>query len=119
MSFVLGALVVLVLAGLWFTKNIDDCNYGINFIDFSDIYNVKHYATSPNLLASFIKIEEYKEFESESQTENKNWIGSSHFFFVMKGNCDFMIDNESNNLSSGDIIIVPFFNTLKIKMNYE
>ena len=64
-----------------------------------------------------VKIEEYKEFESESQTENKNWIGSSHFFFVMKGNCDFMIDNESNNLSSGDIIIVPFFNTLKIKNN--
>ena len=102
------------------SKNIDDCNYGINFIDFSDIYNVKHYATSPNLLASFIKIEEYKEFEyqSESESENKNWInGSSHFFFVMKGNCEITTEYEINNVSSGDIIIMPLFNLLKIKNN--
>jgi gentisate 1,2-dioxygenase len=101
------------------TKNIEDCNYGINFIDFSDIYNVKHYATSPNLLASFIKIEGYKEFESESECEKKNnWInGSSNLFFIMKGNCEIITDSEINNVSSGDIIIIPLFNSLKIKNN--
>ena len=103
-----------------FTKNIEDCNYGINFIDFSDIYNVKHYATSPNLLASFIKIEGYKEFESKCECDYKNnsWInGSSHLFFVMKGNCEIITDSEINNVSSGDIIIIPLFNVLKIKNN--
>ena len=103
-----------------FTKSISECNYGINFIDFSDIYNVKHYATSPNLLASFIKIEGYKEFESkyECDYKNKSWInGSSHLFFVMKGNCEIITDYEINNVSSGDIIIMPLFNTLKIKNN--
>lgn len=102
-----------------FTKSISECNYGINFIDFSDIYNVKHYATSPNLLASFIKIEGYKEFESECECEkNNNWInGSSHLFFIMKGNCEIITDYEINNVSSGDIIIIPLFNVLKIKNN--
>ena len=100
------------------TKNIEDCNYGINFIDFSDIYNVKHYATSPNLLASFIKIEGYKEFECESEKKNNSWInGSSNLFFIMKGNCEIITDSEINNVSSGDIIIIPLFNVLKIKNN--
>ena len=42
------------------TKNINQCNYGITFIDFSDLYNVSHKATSPNLLASFIKLKLYE-----------------------------------------------------------
>ena len=101
-----------------FTKSIYECNYGINFIDFSEIYNIKHYATSPNLLASFIKIEGYKEFKSESEEKNNNWInGSSHLFFIMQGNCKIITEYEVNNVSSGDIIIIPLFNTLKIKNN--
>jgi hypothetical protein len=38
-------------------KNIHDCDYGITFLDFSEIYNVNYNASSPNLLASFIKIQ--------------------------------------------------------------
>ena len=37
-------------------KNIKDCHYGFTFIDFSELFNVDHICTSPNLLASFIKI---------------------------------------------------------------
>jgi gentisate 1,2-dioxygenase len=96
------------------TKSIDDCNFGINFINFSDIYNIKHYATSPNLLASFIKIEGYGDFEFPK----KSWINSSsNFFFIMQGNCVIHNDNEINNVSSGDIIIIPLFESLKIKNN--
>jgi len=101
-----------------FTKSIYQCNYGINFIDFSEIYNIKHHATSPNLLASFIKIEGYKEFKSESEEKNNNWInGSSHLFFIMQGNCIITTEYEINNVNNGDIIIMPLFNTLKIKNN--
>jgi gentisate 1,2-dioxygenase len=97
------------------TKNIEECNYGINFINFSDIYNVKHYATSPNLLASFIKIEVDQEFEMINK--NNIFNCSSNFFFIMQSNCNITTDNETNNLNSGDIIIIPFFNNLKIKNN--
>jgi hypothetical protein len=37
-------------------KNIDECDYGITIVDFSKIFNVSHRSTTPNLLASFIKI---------------------------------------------------------------
>ena len=36
-------------------KNINDCDFGITFIDFSKLFNVDYKSTSPNLLASFIK----------------------------------------------------------------
>jgi hypothetical protein len=38
------------------TKNIKECDYGITFINFSEIFNIDYNSTSPNLLASFIKL---------------------------------------------------------------
>jgi hypothetical protein len=40
----------------FYEKSINDCNFGINIIDFSNIFNVSHKSTTPNLLASFIKL---------------------------------------------------------------
>ena len=51
-------------------KNIIDCSYGITFIDFSDIYKVNYKSTSPNLLASFIKIKPNASLDVCDETDN-------------------------------------------------
>ena len=40
----------------FFEKGVSECDYGIHLVDFSDIFHVSHRATTPNLLASFIKV---------------------------------------------------------------
>jgi gentisate 1,2-dioxygenase len=105
------------------TKNIDDCNYGISFIDFSQIYNVDFKASSPNLLASFIKIhhnDSLKELEINSNDSSFN--SSSNLFYIMKGDCEIILnnsdhDNDKFQLSCGDIFISPFFSSIKIVNN--
>jgi gentisate 1,2-dioxygenase len=112
------------------TKNINDCEYGITFIDFSEIYNVEYKASSPNLLASFIKMgkndNSVKEINFHHNESSLN--SSSNLFYVMKGNCRLCLKNtESDNdnsvfdLSCGDIFISPFFNSMEIlnKSNEE
>ena len=93
------------------TKNIKDCDYGINFINFSDIYKSEHESTTPNLLASFIVL---KPGENISLEKESNYNSSSNLFFIMQSNCEINIDNELFNLSSGDILISPCFNKLDI-----
>jgi len=100
------------------TKNITDCDYGINFIDFSEIYNVKHKSTTPNLLASFIKLKEKDNIILDNYLENKDFHdtnATSHLFFIIQGNCKFLSDNESFIVSDGEIFITPNFNLLNIK----
>jgi hypothetical protein len=46
-------------------KNIQDCSVGINFIDNGSVYNVDYKATSPNLLASFIVLDENQGYEND------------------------------------------------------
>ena len=79
-------------------KNIDDCNYGITFIDFSELFNVNYKSTSPNLLASFIKIENTKNIQFENnniEDNNSNFInGTSHLFYILQGSCKILIDDE-------------------------
>ena len=94
------------------TKNINDCHYGINFINFSKIYNVDYKYTSPNLLASFIKIEENGEYISRDSNLSLN--GSSHLFYIIEDRCDFIVDSETFSLSSGDIFISPVFHSVLI-----
>jgi gentisate 1,2-dioxygenase len=98
------------------TKNINDCDYGITFIDFSDLFNVAHKSTTPNLLASFIKIKE-NELLSLDNSEQENYInGTSNLFFVMQSNCEIIIDNdETINLGCGTILISPCFKSIQIK----
>uniref|UniRef100_A0A6C0KQM2 Cupin 2 conserved barrel domain-containing protein n=1 Tax=viral metagenome TaxID=1070528 RepID=A0A6C0KQM2_9ZZZZ len=103
------------------TKNIKDCNYGITFIDFSDIYNTKFKASSPNLLASFIKIQPNNIFTKEMEIQDYCALNaSSNLFYIMNGSCEIFLNDEENEsfiLSSGDIFISPYFFSIKLVNN--
>jgi gentisate 1,2-dioxygenase len=95
-------------------KNINDCDYGITFVDLSEVFNTTYKSTTPNLLASFIKI---KPDDSSMEFYNKSYInGTSHLFYILQGNCEIFIDNdELINLDCGDIVVTPCFQTMQIK----
>ena len=63
----------------FYEKTIDECNYGINIVDFSEIFNVSYKSTTPNLLASFIKL-----ISNDSIELNNNQViefnATSHLF---------------------------------------
>ena len=99
----------------FYEKNINECNYGINIIDFSHIFKVSYKSTTPNLLASFIKIETNGKIEFNNIQCNE-FNASSHIFYILKGNASIHIDNETEKIvHSGDILISPCFSSLKIK----
>jgi len=100
-------------------KNIKDCDYGITFVDCSHLFNVSYTSSTPNLLASFIKI---------NKTTRDNFIinkddyfanGTSHLFYVLQGNCKINVDNDNFILGCGDIFIAPLFNSLIIEGDTE
>jgi gentisate 1,2-dioxygenase len=85
------------------TKNVKDCDNGINFIDNGSIYNVDYKATAPNLLASFIVLDENKgndneghiiRFQGEDYPLEKEINASSHLFYVLNGKCCFTWSEE-------------------------
>lgn len=102
-------------------NNVQDCNYGINFLNFSDIYNVDYECTTPNLLAGFIKIHKNDNdptilsngitYNSECNVFN----ATSNLFFVLHGSCDIYVDSDKYTLSEGDILITPIFGSLTIQ----
>jgi gentisate 1,2-dioxygenase len=100
-------------------KNIIDCSYGMTFIDFSDIYKVNYKCTSPNLLASFIKIKPNDFLDLNNESDNNFANATSHLFFVIKGNCEFNLDDENFKVSNGDILVTPTFNKLVINNHYN
>ena len=97
------------------SKNVNTCEYGINFIDFGEIYHVSYKATSPNLLASFIKVDKQNAYDKLLEFDDSCMNGSSHLFYIIKGDCDIILDHsETFNVSCGGIFIAPFFNSIKI-----
>jgi gentisate 1,2-dioxygenase len=85
------------------TKNVKDCSVGINFIDNGSLYNVDYKATSPNLLASFIVLDEHKDDDSQThqlQFDASNGIldteinAASYLFYVLQGKCRFVLSEE-------------------------
>ena len=99
----------------FYEKNIDDCNYGINFIDFSNIFNVSHKSTTPNLLASFIKLTGNDNMIDLNNVQYNEFNASSHLFYVIKGKASIHIDNDDEKMvCSGDILISPCFSSVKI-----
>lgn len=97
------------------TKNINSCDYGITFIDFGDIYHVSYKATSPNLLASFIKIDKENTYDKRLEFDDSCMNASSHLFYIIKGDCEITLDDcETFNVSHGGVFIAPFFNSIKI-----
>lgn len=97
----------------FYEKNINECNYGIDIIDFSNIFNVSYQSTTPNLLASFIKLMCNDTIELNNQ--NIDFNATSHIFYTLKGNASIQIDNEEKLIYSGDILISPCFHSLNIK----
>jgi len=92
---------------------MNECNYGIDMIDFSSIFNVSYKSTTPNLLASFIKL--MKKDTIELNIQHIEFNATSHLFYVIKGNASIHIDNDDENVVySGDILISPCFHSVKI-----
>lgn len=104
----------------FFEKDINSCDYGINIIDFSTIFNVSHRSTTPNLLASFIKLNKNETIELDNNESIVDFNATSHLFYIIKGECSIYIDNnEEQQVCFGDILISPCFNSLKIKNTSE
>ena len=102
-----------------YEKNIDECNYGIDIIDFSNIFNVSYKSTTPNLLASFIKLTNQETIELNN-TQYSEFNASSHIFYILNGTASINIDNDVENVvSTGDILISPCFHSLKIRNLHE
>jgi gentisate 1,2-dioxygenase len=99
----------------FYEKNINECNYGIHNIDFSNIFHVSYKSTTPNLLASFIKLLNQDSPIELDNIQYEEYNASSHLFYIIKGNASIHIDNEDHLVYSGDILISPCFNSLKIK----
>lgn len=100
-------------------KNIIDCSYGITFIDFSDIYKVNYKSTSPNLLASFIKIKSNDSLDLNNESDDSFVNATSHLFFIIKGNCELNLNDENFKVSNGDILVTPTFDKLLINNPYN
>uniref|UniRef100_A0A6C0ES47 Cupin 2 conserved barrel domain-containing protein n=1 Tax=viral metagenome TaxID=1070528 RepID=A0A6C0ES47_9ZZZZ len=98
----------------FYEKDIKTCDYGINIIDFSNIFNVSYKSTTPNLLASFIKLIS-KDFIELSNSECIEFNATSHLFYIINGSCSINIDTCENIVHSGDILITPCFNLVKIQ----
>lgn len=97
-------------------KNAFECDYGITHIDLSETYNVEYKSTSPNLLASFIKIKNNTDFILKGDSAN----ASSHFFFVIQNQCTIYINrDEKFNVDEGDILISPFNEEITIQNTGE
>jgi gentisate 1,2-dioxygenase len=84
------------------SRNIHDVPYGITPLDYSEYYHVYYPATSPNLLAHFIRLEGNGEI---SETISS----SSHFFYVVEGKGEISVDDMKWEVSQGDIFIAPCF----------
>jgi len=104
----------------FYEKNINNCNYGINIVDFSNIYKASHKSTTPNLLASFIKLEKNDSIELNNNQFIDEFNATSHIFYVINGTCKIIIDdNYEKVLHSGDLLVSPCFNLVKLKNSSE
>lgn len=74
--------------------------------DLSEILNTKYFATSPNLLASFIKI------SANDEIDLKNYNISSQLFYIIYGNgkCD-IIRRGTLNYYQGDMLVLSNIDT--------
>lgn len=105
----------------FYEKDVNDCDYGIDIIDFSDIFNVSHKSTTPNLLASFIKLKNDDVLQLDNNDKMIEFNATSHLFYIIKGSCFINIDNDSFNetMNGGDILVTPCFESLHIKNTGE
>lgn len=93
------------------TKNIKDCENGFNWIDVKETYNVNFKATTPNLLACFIKCKANESLEWNDKIDRN---ASSHFFYIIHGKGKIIIDNKEWNVFLDDIFVCPCFDSITI-----
>ena len=98
----------------FYEKNINECDYGITIIDFSNNFNVSYKSTTPNLLASFIKLMSNNTIELNNM-QYEEFNATSHLFYIINGKASIHIDDDENTVCSGDILITPCFYSVKIK----
>lgn len=105
----------------FYEKDVNDCSYGIDIIDFSDIFNVSHKSTTPNLLASFIKLKNDDVLQLDNNEQMIEFNATSHLFYIIKGSCIINIDNHffNESINVGDILVTPCFETLRIQNTGE
>ena len=74
----------------FFVKDVNDGEYygNVDMIDFSKIFNVSHKSTTPNLLASFIKVDDEIELQNSDCLE---FNATSHMFYIIKGSCPYRL----------------------------
>jgi len=77
-------------------------------------YNVSFKATSPNLLACFIKLQDNKNILLENKKESNYINGTSHLLYIMNGSCNILLDHEQFVLSENDLFVCPCFESLQI-----
>jgi gentisate 1,2-dioxygenase len=70
--------------------------------DLSNFLKTQYQATSPNLLASFIKICDNEEIDTYANS-------TSQIFYVIRGKGYSIIENEIINWSEGDLFVVPYY----------
>ena len=95
------------------TKNIADYKQGFNWIDLKETYNVDFKATTPNLLACFIKL---KPNEQIVESIKKDMNGSSHLFYIIHGKGEIIIKDEIWNIFLDDIFVCPCISTNSIQI---
>jgi gentisate 1,2-dioxygenase len=94
------------------SRNILDAPYGITPLDYSEYYHVDFTATSPNLLANFIRLE-------GNGVVSETISSSSHFFYVVEGKGEVSVDGLKWEISQGDIFITPCFREHLIIFNMD
>jgi hypothetical protein len=96
-------------------KNISNCGVGIHFIDFSELFQVPYHSTTPNLLASFLKLNSGQDTIDVKNKSFDEFNATSHLFYVLQGTASFYIDNDFvRKVDKGDIFISPCFKSLNI-----
>jgi len=106
-------------------KHPSEFEYGISFIEFNGLYNINYKATTPNLLASFIKLKSNTKYNESNNLINNYINGSSHLFYIISGKCEIILQKyedcfpsekeEIFNLSSEDLFVSSFYNYICIK----
>jgi gentisate 1,2-dioxygenase len=82
----------------------ENCPTSIIPFDNKEILKTDYQATTPSLLASFVKIQKNHHIFTDANT-------TSHFFYVSKGAGLSIINNEEIYWVKGDIFVVPHINS--------
>jgi hypothetical protein len=103
------------------SKNSQEINYGFTPIDLSEIYHMDFPCTSPNLLASFIKVKKFSHlYLDQDDCERKSMNASSHLFFIIQGVANLDMDfNHHHHVETGEILVHPCFQNIYIKNHSE